>query len=104
MMGVADSSGMDPAQAANRAFEQSEGYRFEGQLLHPFSIERQAAAQRFGLKYGRLSESECRKVPFKIPVEKPKKGEPKFIRSFYLDYPGMIDDVMLVVYVCTLEP
>lgn len=92
-------SGAERAQSeAEEAFERSGAYTFQGHLLKAFSIERQAAAQRLGLKYGKTKPGEVEMIPIEIP-----EGKGKVRKASYVNYPGMLDDCILVLFLCTLE-
>lgn len=84
----------DPGEAAETAFLESTTYAFNGAPLEPWSYGRRAAAQRLGLKYGRVPDADMIEIEVTIPKGRGKKAE--VLRVF--DYAGMWDDIVTVLF------
>jgi hypothetical protein len=83
----------DAQREAERAFKSSGKYTFNGIELEPLSIGRVATLQEIGLKYWSMTARDMKRIPIAQP------GKPT---TFYFTYDGMLKDVILLLYICTL--
>lgn len=88
-------------EQSERAFIQSEGRIFQGEILHPFTADRQIAAEMMGLKYGYVPEEDLHIVEFEIPAKgKGKKPEKQKVAA---GYRGFFNDVIIVLWLCSVK-
>jgi hypothetical protein len=73
---------------------------FLGQPLKPFTPQRQHVAMMLGMRYGMISEEDQVKMNVTVPVENPKKGQPKTETVEIFVYRQMFQDSLILVWLC----
>lgn len=73
---------------------------FKGVALQPFTPQRQSVALEMGMRYGFISEEDQVKIKVEVPIEKPKKGQPKTETVEITVYKQMFKDAAIVVWLC----